>query len=209
MKNKNLLLAIICLAWSLNNLQAQCFQKNSIYLDLGFGFAVYNTQYSSINNAIILNDHAASIIVPLSFEYGIGNRIGIGAKLISNNYFTAIDSLTKTKPKASSSEFAIFGNFHFLRTEHIDFYGGITLAASSFKYDRNDFLNTTVSGGGSMSDLHFESRFMFGRRLGLLASLRFAQFNYANIDYKNDFDTFKMNLTGGGMAIGTGISYHF
>jgi hypothetical protein len=76
------------------NLQAQAFQKGNVNVDVGLGFGIYGTSQTATTgltadvngtSLVILpettsdtTDGAASTMIPISFEYGISNRIGLG-----------------------------------------------------------------------------------------------------------------------------------
>jgi len=75
------------------NIYAQSFEKGSINFDLGIGIGAYGTKQSltttisSVSITKDTTDGAASTIIPISFEYGLGKKIGLGADLTINNYF--------------------------------------------------------------------------------------------------------------------------
>ena len=191
-------------------INAQSFQKGSAFLDLGFGFGFYATQAQINNIPYTYNDHAASWIVPLSFEYGIGNRIGIGAQLISDTYISGQDTTKANKNTAHGNEFALMGNYHFVRTNHIDFYGGITLGVSSLKVMINDYYDTQYFSGGSMVDIHFNTRFLFGNHFGIILSLRFPTLNYTNGTITNNLgNSVSFDFRGSGWVFGTGFTFKF
>jgi hypothetical protein len=211
MKNSIKIIIIALLLFSTTFSKAQSFQKGTIDIDLGIGFAFYATQFNWTNTNIGVNDHAATWVVPFSFEYGVGNRIGIGLDIVSDTYINGNDTAgSNDHTSAHSTEFAVFGNYHFVRTDHIDFYGGLTLGASSLTINSNNSINSTYSGGGSFADLHFNSRFFIGNHFAITLSLRFPTLNFVRLKYSdvngsnNDLDFYLR-----GWIFGTGLCFKF
>ena len=86
------------------NLQAQSFEKGSLNFDLGVSIGAYATSQSYTSKTTFngktettksdTTDGASSILIPLSFEYGLSEKFGIGADLVYNNYFIVYNTLT-------------------------------------------------------------------------------------------------------------------
>jgi hypothetical protein len=193
-----------------NNLsKAQSFQKGTFDIDLGLGFGFYATQVSTTINGltVISNGHAGSWITPFSLEYGIGNRVGLGLEVVSDHYITQTDSISGTKPNDHSSEVAVIGNYHFVRTDHIDFYGGLSVGVSSITVDANNNAGGVFTSGGSFVDLHFNTRFFIGHHFAFTLSLRFPTLNYSNGTYSDNIgNSIPFSLTGSGWVFGIGIA---
>ena len=72
---------------------AQAFKKGNTNLDIGLGFAAYQTTVSFTFDFLgedftfVEKDHAASFVLPISFEYGLSDKLGVGLELVSANYF--------------------------------------------------------------------------------------------------------------------------
>jgi hypothetical protein len=201
---------IISFVFTNNLSRAQSFQKGTMDIDLGLGFGFYATQVTTTINSVDFSStgHAGSWIVPLSFEYGIGNRVGLGLELVSDTYITQTDSTTNAKPNDHSTEFALFGNYHFVRTEHIDFYGGLTLGVSSITINTDNSANGVFTSGGSFVDIHFNSRFFIGNHFAFTLSLRFPTLNYANGTYTDDLqNSIPFSLFGSGWVFGIGVAF--
>ncbi len=189
---------------------AQCFQKKSMFLDLGIGIAIYNTEVYNYENDSTKTGKAGSVIIPLTFEYGVGNRIGVGLQLVRQNFIAGKDSTNNTKPDAHSGEINLLGNYHFYRSDHTDLYGGITLGISGFKYNSNNANKAILDAGGSFTDLHFGARFLFGNHTGMLLNLSFPTMNYIQgLASDNQGNEVNFDLKFSGFTIGTGLTYKF
>ncbi len=90
------------------------------------------------------------IPVGLGFEYGVTDKIGIGAALSYAQRSYSIATLTD-KYKISSLLIGARGNYHFYMKEKIDVYGGVTLGfnVASVKYPSTypAILQTAKAGG--------------------------------------------------------------
>lgn len=211
MKNLMNLIVAFSIIFSATFSKAQSFQKGTCDIDLGIGFAFYATQFDITGTTLGSNGHAATWVVPFSFEYGIGNRVGIGLDIVSDTYINAADtSGSSNHTSAHSSEIGIFGNYHFVRTDHIDFYGGLTLGVSSLTINSNNSINSVYSGGGSFADLHFNSRFFIGNHFGITLSLRFPSFSFIGLKYTDIFQTNNnIDFYLRGWVFGTGLYFKF
>jgi hypothetical protein len=210
MKNSIKFLVVVLCLISTTVSHGQSFQKHDMFLDLGFGLGIYNTTFYNYNNDSTKRGKAGSIIIPLTFEYAIGNRIGIGVQLVTQSFLTSTDSSTNAKPSVHSGELNLFGNYHFVRSEHVDLAVGLTIGGSNFTYNTNDSNGGTLTAGGPYVDIHFGARFLFGKHLGMIASLRFPTITYIQgLASDNLGDEFNFDLKFKGTVIGTGITYKF
>ena len=76
------------------NTQAQAFQKGNINFDLGLGIGAYGTRVTIEVAGVEFSDTdgASSTVIPISFEYGITDKFGLGAQIGFSNYFIDQDS---------------------------------------------------------------------------------------------------------------------
>jgi hypothetical protein len=200
--------AFLIFFYFISDAAAQSFEKHAKFIDLGIGIGIYNTKGTNSIDDSTHKDKAASVIIPLSFEYGIGNRVGVGAQVVADIFFTERDSISNTTPDANSVEFAVFGNYHVVKTDHVDLFAGLTAGFSSFTYHANNTYNATLKGGGSFFDIHAGARFLFGKHFGMIASLRFPSFAFTETNVEDDIGTlFSYDLRLNGFVIGTGFTY--
>ena len=109
---------------------------------------VFNKGAKVANVGIALGSNLG-IPVGLGFEYGVTDKIGIGAAL---SYAQRSYKLVGTdKYKISSFLIGARGNYHFFMKDKIDVYGGVTLGfnVASVKYPSTypAFLQTAKAGG--------------------------------------------------------------
>jgi hypothetical protein len=205
---KTLVVAICLFSTTFSN--AQCFQKHAMFLDLGFGLGIYNTTVYNYTDKTTKTGKAGSFIVPLSFEYALGNRIGIGLQLVSQSFLSRKDSTSNSTPTAHSGELNVFGNYHFYCSDHTDIYAGLTIGGSNFTYNANNDKATTLSAGGPYVDIHCDARFLFGNHFGMLASIRFPTTIYVQgLATDNTGNEVNFDLKLRGTIIGTGFTYKF
>jgi len=207
MKN-SIRILVVAMLISTTFSQAQCFQKHDMFIDLGFGLSIYNTTVRNYTTDSTKTGKAASIVIPLSFEYAIGNRIGIGLQLVTQSFLTGKDSTANSTPTAHSGELNLFGNYHCFRTDHTDLSIGLTLGGSTFTFNKNDVNAGTLSAGGPYVDIHIGARFLLGKHIGILASLRFPTMTYTQgLATDNQGNEANFDLKFSGFVIGTGITY--
>lgn len=197
---------------SLNSF-SQAFEKGNINIDLGLGIGAYGTKvtYKDTKNnfEVSKNDGAASFIVPLSFEYGISNKIGIGLQIGASNYFIDNKDSTNNTESVKSVDFALKFNFHLLNANRNDLFISLGLGGSSVNWN---FINTseTYSGSGSYFTLSLVDRIFFTDNIGMFFNLGYAGYNYNNMKTSSG-NPILDNLTWSvkGVNLGTGLAVKF
>ena len=102
---------------------AQAWEKGNANLDLGLGIASYNTTVSytfTVNGDEVTlseEDNSSSFYLPISFEYGIGQKIGIGAEFAYSNYFIDDEDTTNVSETVKGIDFGILLNYHLLDSD--------------------------------------------------------------------------------------------
>jgi hypothetical protein len=208
MKNSIKILVVVLCLISTTFSHAQSFQKHDMFIDLGFGLGIYNTTTYNYVNDSNKTGKTASVVIPLSFEYAIGNRIGIGLQLVTESFLSSKDSTKGNKPTAHAGSINLLGNYHFFRTDHTDLSAGLALGGSNFTYNQNNATDAMFTGGGTYFDLHFSGRFLFGKHFGMLVSLTFPTMTYnQGVVSDNIGDSFNLDLKLRGYIIGTGFTF--
>lgn len=192
---------------------AQCFEKGDKIINAGIKISIYKVSDEGSDNDEEEDgdDGAASYTIPISFEYALTNRIGIGAEIGICNYFTGEDTITGTIASATSFDMLISGNFHWVRAGRADLYSGIGLGFSSFKYESNDARESRFKSTGTYVRLSlFNARFYVGKKFALTlhCGIPYMNFNNGRID-DNIGSDYNYPLTFTGVDIGTGIAFKF
>jgi hypothetical protein len=214
---KKFLLASGISVFILTNLSAQSFEKGSKVMDLRFEFGAYQTEsHDKINNTSD-DGGTASKIFNTSFEYGILNWLGVGAKFQYDNYFVENDTIYHSPPQQNeiitptvgAFDIAGMANVHLAKKDHFDLAFGANFGVSFFHYYFNDALATQFKGTGSWIDIHLTPRFYFGNHFGIHLNLGYANFNYPNVVAKNSAQTSinAFSLKGSGATFGIGFQY--
>lgn len=172
------------------NVNAQAFQKGNKNIDLGIGFGGYGTTstFSTTFNGVTVSssesDGAASTIIPIGFEYGVGEKIGVGADLFFNNYFIN-DSDKVVLEKVSSFDVGGKFNYHLLNAEKNDLYLSLGLGFSNMKWSYQaataNFIES-ASGSGTYFSLGIADRIYFSDHIGISFNLGYRGYNYSNIE---------------------------
>ncbi len=211
--NKSILLVIISL--SSTNLFSQAFEKGNWNVDLGVDLGIYRTTstYTTTlpffgTRTLTETDGAASTLVPISVEYGLSNKFGIGVQLGIVNYFIDKKDSTDNTESVKSVDFSILVNYHMLVTEKNDLMLGLALGGSSVNWINED--DSQFKGTGSYVSLSLKDRLFFGEHVGMIFHLGYTVYNYTNIKNtsNNNFIegfTWKLN----GVNFGTGLALKF
>lgn len=211
-KLKSLLLIILISCVS-NQLFSQAFEKGNINIDLGLGFGAFGTRatFKDANTKLeySVTDGAASTIIPLAFEYGISNKIGLGLQIGTSNYFIDKKDSTNVSKSVRSVDFALKFNFHLLNANRNDLFISLGLGGSSINWE---FENTseTYSGSGTYFTLGLTDRIFFTDNIGILFNLGYTGYNYNNVKTSSG-NPILDNLTWSvkGINFGTGLAVKF
>lgn len=212
---------------------AQAFEKGSLNFDLGVGFDVFGTKQEITTTVTGQNfenkeesdttDGAASFVVPISFEYGVSNKIGVGLDLIISNYFIDEEDKEFTN-SVKAVDFGLKVNYHLLSSDKNDLFVGLGLGISSITWDLNTATPNQIaeefSGSGAYWRIGVTDRIFFTDNIGVFFSLAYKGYNYdldtdfkqETIDFFNGFNakieqnfTFKMN----GVDLNAGLAVKF
>lgn len=205
---------VLITLFSTSNTYAQAFQKGNANIDVGLGFGAYSTTttftFDFLGTPVTLSDEdgAASTMVPISFEYGISNKVGLGVQLGFVNYFIDNEDSTETTESVKSVDFAIKVNYHFLDAEKNDLFVGLAIGGSSVNW--KDLSGEEFSGTGSYVSLYITDRIFFNDNVGILFNLGYTAYRYNGLEssLNNPFiDNFEWTLRG--VNIGTGLALKF
>ena len=194
---------------------AQAFQKGNANLDVGIGFGGYSTTATITANVpffgnltISNEDGAASVIAPITFEYGISNKVGLGVQLGFSNYFIDNEDSTETTESVKSVDFAILVNYHLLNSDKNDLFIGIALGGSSVNW--KDLSGEEWTGAGSYFSLYIKDRIFFNDNVGILFNLGYTGYRYSQLESSIDNPWItKFEWTVRGVNFGTGLALKF
>jgi Outer membrane protein beta-barrel domain len=200
-------LIISALSLCSNTLSAQAFQKGNKNIDVGLGFGAYSTTATWNFGVLTVSntDGAASFMMPISFEYGISDKFGLGAQIGFSNYFIDNEDSTETLASVKSIDFAIKLNYHLLNAEKNDLFVGLGIGASNLTWKDED--GTTLKGTGSFVSIYLTDRIFFSEHIGLLFNLGYTVFNYSKISESNGNVSIKWTFRG--VNLGTGLAIKF
>ena len=202
---KLVLISALSLATAIST-NAQSFDKNKKVIDAGIRIAVFDIEGKAPSDSVAHKDKAASSIIPLQFEYGVGKRIGVQAEFNVVTYFTSKDTIKNSVATANGFDFSIKGNFHWLRAKRVDLFSGIGIGYSSFKYHDNSSDDAKYKGSGSTWQFNLiTARFYLSEHVALGVNYTFLGYSYPNgrITSNTGVDTaYKIKLNGqaGGFA---------
>ena len=216
------------------NTNAQAFQKGNMNLDVGIGFGIYGTSQSSTTSFSAggvttseshdTTDGAASMLIPLSFEYGINDKMGLGADFVYNNYI--IDEEDRENLESVRAiDFGAKFNYHLLNSDRNDLFIGVGLGISNiswnYKSDAALFVES-ASGTGVYYSVGITDRIFFSDNIGILFNISYKGYNYSNIEANltseaeavitafgiTDYSQ-KWAWSFNGVDIGTGLAFKF
>ena len=175
MNKLNVVICVICFLMSMNgNIEAQSFGKGSLLMSLSEGstLANYTTTNTNGKSDVLHNENMGGTRDPLTVEYGLNNRWGIG--LTSGTDFYMIDPSafygfqTTDMVKAFMTEFTVDGYYHFLVTRKLDVSAFTSLGLSSVTFKGNSGDQAyRYNAGGLMARTGIKARYYFLCRLGV------------------------------------------
>jgi len=228
-----LLLVFILPLVIISDLNAQAFQEGNKNVDVGINFAAYGTKITvtnTVSNAAGSSDSsytdtdgAASTIVPISFEYGVTDKIGLGLDLTFSNYF--IDEEDEEEiSNVTSFDIGIRSNYHLLNSERNDLMLGLGIGFSSLNWEAEPNPGQIIdsySGSGLYLSVNVTDRIFFTENIGILFNVGYRGYFYSaletkltpegealydsfGVDFKQEID---WNFTG--ITFGTGLAVKF
>ena len=207
-------LAFFCLIISANT-NAQSFRKGSFLISISEGstYAAYTTTGSAQNSDVMNTGHIAGDRDPITVEYGITKKWGIGLNMGGDIY--NIDpsrfynfSTTTNKVKVITSELTLDANYHFFVTRHTDIAACLSFGGSSVSFKGNDGdFHYQYNSGGNIVRIGTKARYYFRKRFGVHAML--SAFTTKNATNGIKGNTVANNYTTGlsGYAIEFGLCY--
>ena len=206
MKKLTLALALIL---ETHCLCAQSFLKGNKIIESGIGLTYMN--YESYNPSIDerKDNIAVSWIVPVSFEYAIDKRIGLGAEIDFVTYFTERDTITNAIADARSTDFYAKFNFHWLRKTKVDLFSGLAIGISGFKYHDNSYNEGKYKATGPGYKLVLiASRFYLPKHLFIGFAFNTSGYSYKNGTISNKYnDEIEYQLKGNGYQLNFSLGY--
>ncbi len=223
---KKIVIAVVLSLLLINFSFGQAFEKGNWNIDVDLGAAAYGVQTT---NTIVIGaltftqtdgDGTASTVFRLGGEYGISDRIGLGLKLGTSNYFIAEEDKDTVK-SVRSTDFALNFNFHMLNAQKNDLFLtlGFGVANGKWEYQNSPgiFLSY-ISGSGSYFTLGLTDRIFFSDHIGMLFKLSYEGLTFkgvpelsqdgktlvGNLNYSWNVD-FKLS----GVYFGTGLAIKF
>jgi hypothetical protein len=202
MKNLKKIVLILGVLFMFSTIvNAQAFQKGTINIDLGVGLGIYGTSQTRtyersatidpvlVNTGLIsanalnessvkdTSDGAASTVIPISFEYGISNKIGVGVDFTYNNYFIN-DSDKVNLANVRACDFGPKFNYHPLNSDFYDLSLGLGLGFTTIGWNVSSTNNSeSYKGSGFYLNLDIKNKFWFSEHIGA----------YLNLGYKGNF----------------------
>lgn len=215
------------------NLKAQAFQEGNKNIDVGIGFAAYGTKITvtnTVSNAAGSSDSsytdtdgAASRIIPINFEYGLTDKIGVGVDLVFCNYF--IDEEDEDDiSRVVSFDIGLKANYHLLNAENNDLMVGFGLGLSTLNWEAEsnpDQIIDSYSGSGLFLSVNVTDRIFFTENIGILFNVGYRGYFYRTLEteltpegealYDSFGVDFKQELDWdfNGFTVGTGVSVKF
>lgn len=192
-KTTTILLAFTALLLLNTNVNAQAFEKGTINVDLGIGLGIYGTSQTSTyelkadvfgtpiseKSTRDTTDGAASTVVPFSFEYGVGEKLGIGLDITYSNYIIN-DSDRVFLRSVKAFDFGPKFYYHPLSSDKYDLVLGLGLGFTSITWNYETVFNSTPEsskGSGFYLNLDIKNKFFFSDNVGI----------YVNVGYKGNF----------------------
>ncbi|MDB5272290.1 MAG: hypothetical protein JWO58_657 [Chitinophagaceae bacterium] len=212
---------------------AQAFKRNNFILNggvgIGVGYGYRNFTAANLNHTsgdiydIDLN-YSAGVLFPVSAEYAISNKFGIGGSFQHGSY------INTNANKSTANSFGLFGAFHFARKEKLELYTRLSVGLSFLNYveDNSDYIyysstynNITSTDGsfqyalkGGYVKPSFGMRLYFTQHIGFFADAGFGIYSLKTSQVETNTGTYDlpgkpMHLVMVNFELTTGLAVKF
>jgi len=194
----------------------EAFEKNDFILNGGFGvgfgysYQNYTTEdfyynYGGDNYNFQVHYSVAGIF-PVTAEYAISNKFGLGLAYQRGNY------INSNSHKSTNNNFGIFGAFHFMSRRRIELYTRVILGYSFLQYTEGDsdtdwgvyydpsasYIPTTnnsftFKAKGAYGKPSFGMRLYFSEHIGMFADIGVGIYSYKTSEVESDQGTYDLN----------------
>ena len=200
---KKIIFSVLVIALSsatTKSVKAQAFEKGNINIDLGVGFGIYGTKQTqnfklSIAGTTVLDqtndttDGALSFIIPIAFEYGITDKIGLGVDFMYSNYAISDTDRVNTE-SVKAIDFGAKFNYHLLKANKNDLMIGFGIGYSNMTWKfvkqntSNAFESESAGGSGLYWTLGITDRIFFSDNIGMMFNVSYRGYSYSSIEYE-------------------------
>lgn len=159
-----------------NNTKAQSFKKGSVLINVSEGSTYATYTATNINTDVVHATYIEGCRDPLTVEYGITDKWGIGINMGGDIYqidpAKFYDFKTSEKVKSIMSELTLDANYHFYATRHTDLaaFGSLGFSSVSMTGDDGDF-HYQYKSGGMIIRAGMKARYYFRKRFGATGML--------------------------------------
>lgn len=218
--------------------QDKAFDKGTIVISGGVGLGIYKTKthseqtYGSVTFKDDTTDAAASVIYPITAEYGVTNWLGVGARFGFSNYFEEKENDTingvaySYQPKYTAVDLDLVLNFHLVKTKRFDMPVSLIIGYSKFKLVQNNPNTNPIgspdNGGfrakdnGTHYGIMVTPRIYFTDHFGMYFNAGYLGYSYNSLSFSNNSDSnlndtynWKFSLKGNGLNLGLGLVAKF
>ena len=199
---KKIIFSVLVIALSTvstKSVKAQAFEKGNINIDIGVGFGIYGTSQSykttisfagqSRTETSDTTDGALSFIIPIGFEYGITDKIGLGVDFMYSSYAISDSDRVNTE-SVKAIDFGAKFNYHLLKANKNDLMIGFGIGYSNmtWKFVKQNtstaFESESAGGSGLYWTLGITDRIFFSDNIGMMFNVSYRGYSYSSIEYE-------------------------
>jgi hypothetical protein len=127
----------------------------------------------------------SGFILPISFEYGVSDKIGVGLDLAASHFLLYQEDKIKYS-RARILDLGIKVNYHLRTGRQNDFLIGLGLGVSSLSWKFNDLISTATGvassdGLGAYFNLGVSNRYFFKKHVGVLLNVGYSGYVYPKV----------------------------
>lgn len=189
---------------------AQSFQKKDKIIEAGFGLGIYDTHLYQPSTGNSENNKAAAWVFPVSVEYAIGNRLGIGLAYKYSNFIIGKEDTVNANAKINGNDIVLKPTFHLLKTKRINLYVGALAGLSWFNFQVNDINQSYAKGDGTVLAFILGTRLYVTKNIGLCLNYTYNNYNFVDLTIANNLNNSeKLDLTLKRGNVGLGLVFKF
>ena len=194
----------------MKNSNAQSFQKKDKIFEAGFGLGIYDTYLYQKSTGNSESNKAAAWVFPVSIEYAVGNRLGIGLAYKHSNFIIGKDDTVNTNAKINGNDLVLKPTFHLLKTKRINLYIGALAGLSWFNYQVNDINQSYAKGDGTLLAFVLGTRLYVTKNIGLSLNYTYNNYNFVDLTIANNLSAIeKLDLRLKRGNVGLGLVFKF
>ena len=184
------------------SVHAQCFDKGYLIGEAGAGFGFYTTSAYDKTTKTTSNDTSGTFFFPLTVEYGMTKRFGLGGTFKYSNYIEGDSSGTLG---VNGFDLVVRPAYHFIARNRFGMNIRADIGGTYISYRTNDVNDAKATGAGLVYGLGAAMNFFFTDKFGMYLAYDYTAFAYKNLkltDNTGNETFYELSFKGSNFGLG-------